>query len=99
MKQQINKGDFRAAFARMGRKKNFTYEGLGALFDQLEQYEEDAGIELELDVIAFCCEYTEYENLAEFQANHNDDYETIEDIENETQVIMVDDESFIIQQF
>ena len=50
-------------------KNNFSYEGKRALFDYLEQYEEDAGEKIELDTIALCCEYTEYEDLKEQQAS------------------------------
>ena len=60
---------------------------------------EDIGQPIELDVIALCCEYAEYDNLEEFQTDYSEDYQTIGDIERETTVIMIDDDSFIIQQF
>lgn len=59
MRQTINFSDFRAAFVRMNRAENFSHEGLEILFDYLEQYEEDTGQEIELDVIALCCEFDE----------------------------------------
>ena len=59
----------------------------------------DMAEDMELDVIGLCCEYTEYDNLEEFQADYGDEYETIEDIQNSTTVIMIDDDSFIIRQF
>jgi hypothetical protein len=59
MKQTINFYDFERAFADMDRKENFSYEGLKLLFDYLEDYEESTGEEIELDVIAICCDYTE----------------------------------------
>ena len=99
MIQTINKSDFTTAFHRMGRGNNFTYEGLIALYDYLEDYEDSTGVQIELDVIAFCCEYVEYESLEEFQEDYSEDYQSIEEIEHATQVIMIDDTSFIIQQF
>lgn len=99
MKQTINESQFHDAFISMNRKENFSYEGRKALFEYLEQYEQDCGAELELDVIALCCEYTEYENLKAFQADYGEEYESIEDIEDKTTVIPIDDESFLIQQF
>lgn len=98
MIQQINESDFHDAFNKI-RPDNFSYEGLSALFDYLEQYEDDTGEQIELDVIAICCDYSEYENLKEFQGDYSEDYETIDDIENETTVIRVDDDKFIIQNF
>jgi hypothetical protein len=59
MKTTVNKYDFERAFADADRKENFSYEALGLLFDYFEQYEEDTGEEIELDVIAICCEYSE----------------------------------------
>jgi hypothetical protein len=99
MKQTINESQFSDAFLRMNRENNFSHEGRKALFEYLEQLEEETGTEIELDVIALCCEYSEYANLKEFQKDYDDSYESIEDIEQETQVIRIDDESFIIQQF
>lgn len=99
MKQTINESQFHDAFIRMNRKENFSYDGRKALFEYLEQYEQDCGEEVELDVIALCCEYTEYEDLKAFQADYGEEYESIEDIEDKTTVIRIDDESFLIQQF
>ena len=59
MKQTVNFSDFVAAFHRMDRDTQFTRDGLMVLFDYLETYEDDTGEELELDVIALCCEYSE----------------------------------------
>ena len=104
MKQTINEYQFRRAF-ETSRPNNFSYEGLKALFDYLEQYEEETGQELELDVIAICCDFTEYEDLKEFQGEYfdnvkGDKYEDIEEIEQETIVIPIPDtDGFIIQQF
>ena len=80
-------------------KHGFSYEGAKALFDHLEQYEQDCDHELEFDPIAFCGEFSEYEDLADFQADYGEEYESIEAISDETTLIQIDNESFIIQQF
>lgn len=59
MKQSVYRSDFHDAFIKADRKENFSYDGRNTLFDYLEQYEEDTGEELELDVIALCCDYSE----------------------------------------
>jgi len=53
---------FREAFRKMERTTNFSYEGLGVLFDYLEELEhcEEA---YELDVIALCCDFSESDAL------------------------------------
>jgi len=61
MKQTVNQYDFADDFRKMNRADNFSYEGLKVLFDYLEQMEEDTGEEMELDVIAICCDFSEYD--------------------------------------
>jgi hypothetical protein len=55
----VNLHDFRDAFRNAGRSSSFTYEGLEVLFDYLEGLSEDMGEPIELDVISFCCGYSE----------------------------------------
>ncbi len=99
MKTNVTLSDFRDAF-RSHDRDNFSYAGLEALYNWLIGYEDDTGEEIELDVIAFCCDYAEYTNLAEFQQDYNsEDYETSDDIADRTSLIMIDEDSFIIQQF
>ena len=69
MKTTVTLSDFRDAFRSMGRNDNFSYEGLGLLFDWFEQYEADIGEEMELDVIAICCDFYEMD-----PATINDEY-------------------------
>ena len=100
MIQTIDRHTFRQAFNAL-RPNNFTPAGQDALYDYLEQLEDDTGTPIELDVIALCCEFTEYSSLADFQADYDaDQYETVDDIRNDTTVIEIPDtEGFIIQQF
>ena len=98
MFQQIDKYDFARAFEQV-RPDNFSRAGLSALYEYFEQLEEDIGNPIELDVIAFCCEYAEYESLEEFQEDYGDDYQSIDEIEQATTVIPIDDDGFIILQF
>lgn len=60
MKQTIGNYEFVKAFENMGRQDNFSQAGLDTLFEMLEEWEEEIGEELELDVIAICCQFTEY---------------------------------------
>ena len=59
MKTTVTFSDFVDAFRQAGRKGTFSYDGLRALFDYLEEVERDIGKEFELDPIALCCEYAE----------------------------------------
>lgn len=66
--QTVSVYDFRQAFVDMGRKDQFSYEGLEILFDYLEELSDDIGEPIELDVIALCCEYEEghYSDIADY---------------------------------
>jgi glycine cleavage system regulatory protein len=54
MKTTVNLNEFQNAFDRM-RPDNFSYEALGILFDYFEELDPD----MELDVIAICCDFSE----------------------------------------
>jgi hypothetical protein len=98
MKKTINLYEFREGF-RIRERKNFSYEGLEALYNYLEEYEEETGEAVEFDPIALCCEFSEYENLKELQENYSD-IETMEDLRNNTQVIEIPgSDRFIIQDY
>ena len=78
MKTTVNRYDFERAFSDAGRKDQFSYDGLKALFEYLEQLEQDTGEELELDVIALCCDY--YEDTPEaIAANYSIDIEGMDE--------------------
>lgn len=48
-------GQFRDEFRQAGREDQFSYEALGLLFE----YFEDCDPDMELDVVAICCDYSE----------------------------------------
>ena len=95
----INSYTFKRWF-EVNRPNNFSYTGLNELFDYLEEYEESTGEQIEFDPIALCCEYTEYENIAEFHQNYDKEtYPDKDSIMDYTQLIEVGANSFIIQDF
>jgi len=73
MKQTVTENMFIDSFTG-GYKDNFSYEGKKALFEWLEQYEDDCDTELELDPIALCCEFTEFASIEEFQSDRYDEF-------------------------
>ena len=97
MKQAVYEYDFREAFKI--RPDNFSYDGLGALWEYLTDLEEDTGVEPGLDVIGLCCEFSEYSCLEEFQQDYGEEYQSIEDILDRTIVIEIPGQGFIIQDF
>lgn len=80
MKTTVSRYDFERAFVDADRKENFSYEGLSVLFDYLEDYEEQTGEELELDVVALCCDYSE-DTTEEIARNYSIDIEDMDEDE------------------
>ena len=60
----------------------------------------DIGEEIELDVIALCCEYAEYDSLKEYNDAYDTKYGEIDLIQDDTTLIKIEGtERFIIQQY
>ena len=53
---------------------NFTYEGKKALFEYLENLEEKTGEKIELDIVALCSKYTEYDTAFDCADNYYDTF-------------------------
>lgn len=81
MKNTVDIYQFRNEFESI-RPNNFTYEGLSILFDYLEQLEQDCDNEMELDVIALCCDFSE-DHYSDIASNYEIDLSDCEDEEAE----------------
>jgi len=80
-------------------KDNFSYDGLTALYDYLESYEEDTDKKVELDVIALCCEYSEFKDLQELKQSYSS-IQSLKELRDHTTVIEIpNSERFIIQDY
>jgi hypothetical protein len=75
MQQEVTFNGFCDAFRACGRKDQFSYNGLRALYDYLEELDEA----YVLDVGALCCDYVEYESATEAFEDYNSDELTGED--------------------
>ena len=98
MFRSVNVYDFERAFEASGRDGTFTSAGLHALFESIEEMEDGAGTEIELDVVALCCDFAEFSSLEELQKEYSD-VEGIDDLRDRTTVIEFGDGQLIIQQF
>jgi hypothetical protein len=106
MKITVSLYDFTEAFKRFGRQDQFSYEGLHMLFEYLENLEQDMGVDLELDVIALCCDYCEMtyqEVLANYDTGITEeeycDRLVWEWLEKNTSVVYMGEEKIMFQQF
>ena len=86
--QSINNvHQFCEAFRLAGRMDQFSYEGLEVLFDYLEEYSDSAGENVELDVVALCCDYYE-SSTEEIIANYDIDVSDADGDEDEIKTIV-----------
>ena len=111
MKQAMTKGTFIDAFLKSDTyKSNFSIDGLMTLYGYFEEYEDSTGEEIDFDMVAICCEYSEYSSLEEYNNDYSKEYKTIDEIENDTFLIpilkvnydsleMEESKKFIIQQY
>ena len=101
--KRVDFSDFLEEFKKCGREEQFTYKAKKALYEYLNQISEDLGEPIELDVISLCCQFTEYSSLQEFNNDYvysiGYDLDSIEEINDYTMVIQIDEKSFIIQDF
>lgn len=86
MKTTVNFFQFRDAFIRMDRQCNFPGNGLIVLWDYLEGFENDTGEDLELDVVALCCEFSQ-DPWSDIADNYRIDLEGLDDDERKEAVI------------
>jgi hypothetical protein len=106
MKQSVNFSQFVDAFNAYDRYDSFGYDGLRVIFDALEQYEEDTGEEIELDVIAICCDFNmltideiiQYYSI-DIDPDGDKEDQVMEYLQDNTWVLGETDDSIVFQVF
>ena len=82
----MSESEFINEFDQYNRSDNFSYEGRSVLYNYLNEIEFDPE-NYSLDIIAICCEFTEYENITEYIKDYSTDidpenYELTPDLKN-----------------
>ena len=54
----VSPSDLYHLACKMGRDKNFGYNGWRAIGDYLEELSDSTGEDIEIDIISICCEYS-----------------------------------------
>jgi hypothetical protein len=86
MQHTINFNDFIDAFKRFDRYDGYGYEALKVIYNYLEEYEQETGADIELDVIAICCDYNA-EHYTDIASNYSIDLAGLDDDEAKQAVI------------
>lgn len=93
--QTLQASDLYNLACKMGRGKQFGYDGWLAIGDYLEQLSDDIGENIEVDIVGICCEYSMSEDVNDWwkecgvysdidseEWEEMDDKEKLEAIEN-----------------
>ena len=101
MKQTVNSYKFEQAFRNCGRfggdNDNFSYEALQLLFEYFEELEESCDMEIELDPISICCDFTEAtkaELVSDYEIELNS-LNTEDEDEDEISAYLQDNTSYV----
>ena len=101
--QIVDRSTFINSFTKADRRNQFSYEGLCALYDYFDEMEET----WELDPIAICCDFSEY-NLEDLRREYPDhknsltvtsDEDLLSYLKDNTIVFDLDNGNYIIQAF
>ena len=81
--------------ARNDTRDSFSYFGLKALYEYLDQYDDDNETETEFCPVDIACQYSQYDDLEELQTEY--DIESMDRLSEKTIIIDIPEEGFIIQ--
>lgn len=90
--QEISQYGFENAFYSSAYKDNFSPEALNELFN----YYDSIGENIELDIVAVCCEWTEQDEETTLK---DYDIDNISELEDMTYVIKLDNGNILYQCF
>lgn len=110
--QTLSKSSFIDAFTHSSRKDQFSYEALETIFDYLEEYSNDTGEPVKVDIVGICCDWCESEwseiardysiDLNDFADDEDDDNRikaVAEFLWDNTTAYELSDGVFVYQQF
>ncbi len=94
MKITLNKKNFIEQVRQHYRWNQFSYEA----WEQIFEWEDEMGSDVEYDPVAFCCTYAEYESFEKLKNDYNN-IETFDDLEGKTWVANLPEGRVLIRQF
>lgn len=87
----FTESDFIREFEQSSRANQFSYEALVELYAYLNEFD------FEMDVIAICCDFTEYETIDDLLNDYSD--ATLSDIQDNTWCVELDNGAVLIANF
>ena len=93
---KVTLNDFYNAFIDSRRTEQFTPYGLDAIYNLMEELSKD--VDIELNVFALCCKFSEYEKAEDAVANY-DHINTLEELKAHTLVVELENGGLILKNF
>lgn len=72
-------------------KNNFTLEGAKALQAYIEELSDELNETIEFDPIAWCCSYSEYDDIHDYNKQHLTEFKNFDELRDYTNVILLED--------
>ena len=94
MKITLNKKNFIEQVRQHYRWKQFSYEA----WEQIFEWEDEMGSDVEYDPVAFCCTYAEYDSFEKLKEDYSN-INTFDDLEGKTWVANLPKGRVLIRQF
>jgi hypothetical protein len=94
-----NGDELRHEFQSFGRGEQFSRQGFDALYEYLSDLSEDIGRDIQLDVIALCCEWSEYDSIEKACDQYSDDIQTLDDLNDHTLLLFLDNGGLMVRDF
>tara|TARA_R100001015_G_scaffold17865_1_gene10211 strand:- start:673 stop:957 length:285 start_codon:yes stop_codon:yes gene_type:complete len=94
MKITLNKKNFIEQVRQHYRWKQFSYEA----WEQIFEWEDEMGSDVEYDPVAFCCTYAEYDSFEKLKEDYSN-INTFDDLEGKTWVANLPEGRVLIRQF
>ena len=94
MKITLNKKNFIEQVKQHYRWKQFSYEA----WEQIFEWEDEMGSDVEYDPVAFCCTYAEYDSFEKLKEDYSN-INTFDDLEGKTWVANLPEGRVLIRQF
>jgi len=86
-------------FTTIGRDINFSIAARKALFAYYEELEVSCDTKIEFDPIAICCEWSEYDSLESLNEDRITELESINELQEVTQVIELSNGALLMAEF
>ena len=82
---EVSASDFIREFHEYDRDDNFTNSALKSLYEYMVNLSDDCGEDINLDVVALCCEFSEYDNARTCisECGYSFEFETDDDEDEE----------------